>query len=119
MRVYEIGPNGHPNRDLIAKIRQLGIDVNNHSRPSAKSMRSAFVVRQRRSTQILDDWLNGPAASATQLTSRRHQQATDSTVNVRGSAGAQSRIWSRTGERLAKRSRLNSPPHLRVRPSPT
>src|SRR5690348_18007247 len=66
MRVYEIAKEvGIPNKDLIAKIRALGLEVNNHM----SSLDADDVARIKRSLEKEKQQVAAPAET-TKLTSK-------------------------------------------------
>src|SRR3954463_15165421 len=109
MRVYEIAKEvGIPNKDLIAKIRALGLEVNNHM----SSLDADDVARIRRSLEKEKQSVAQP-----QQTQRL---ATGGAVLRRRSSGdkpSESSGDERSTEREPVRARPPQPEHDRTSPS--
>src|SRR5688572_20353738 len=90
MRVYEIAKEvGIPNKDLIAKIRALGLEVNNHM----SSLDADDVARIKRSLEKEKQTVTAP---------QQTQKLSSGTVLRRRSSGDKANEGADTpGERLA------------------
>ncbi len=84
MRVYEIAKEvGIPNKDLIAKIRALGLEVNNHM----SSLDADDVARIRRSLEKEKQASSAPQQTQRLSTGRRASPAVDRRQGAHGRLG--------------------------------